>query len=78
MSFVSIEFFVLLVAVLCLLALTGHRTQNLILLFASFVFYGWFYWKYLALMIGISTIDTCAGLDWREPRTRPGDDGSWP
>jgi hypothetical protein len=48
MSFVSIEFFVLLVAVLCLLALTGHRTQNLILLFASFVFYGWFYWKYLA------------------------------
>jgi alginate O-acetyltransferase complex protein AlgI len=72
MSFVSIEFFVLLVAVLCLLALTGHRTQNLILLFASFVFYGWFYWKYLALMIGISTIDyVCGlGLERTEDKTR--------
>jgi D-alanyl-lipoteichoic acid acyltransferase DltB (MBOAT superfamily) len=72
MNFVSIEFFVLLVAVLCLLALTGHRTQNLILLFASFVFYGWFYWKYLALMIGISTIDyVCGlGLERTEDKTR--------
>jgi len=72
MNFVSLEFFVLLAAVLCLLAVAGHRAQNLILLAASFVFYGWFYWKYLALMIGISTIDYLCGLglELTEDKTR--------
>jgi len=72
MNFVSLEFFVLLAAVLCLLAAAGHRAQNLILLAASFVFYGWFYWKYLALMIGISTIDYLCGLglELTEDKTR--------
>jgi alginate O-acetyltransferase complex protein AlgI len=61
MNFVSVEFFVLLGIVLCLLAVTSHRAQNIVLLLASFVFYGWWYWKYLALMIGISTIDYICG-----------------
>jgi alginate O-acetyltransferase complex protein AlgI len=62
MNFVSVEFFVLLAIVLCLLAVTSHRAQNIVLLLASFVFYGWWYWKYLALMIGISTIDYICGV----------------
>jgi alginate O-acetyltransferase complex protein AlgI len=62
MNFVSVEFFVLLAIVLCLLGLTSHRAQNIVLLLASFVFYGWWYWKYLALMIGISTIDYICGV----------------
>jgi alginate O-acetyltransferase complex protein AlgI len=71
MNFVSVEFFVLLAIVLCLLALTNHRAQNIVLLLASFVFYGWWYWKYLALMIGISTIDYVCGrlLENRKDQT---------
>ena len=62
MNFVSVEFFVLLGIVLCLLAATKHRQQNIVLLIASLVFYGWWYWQYLLLMIGISTIDYVCGL----------------
>jgi alginate O-acetyltransferase complex protein AlgI len=71
MNFVSVEFFVLLAIVLCLLAFTSHRVQNAILLLASLVFYGWLYWKYLALMIIISTIDYVCGLGMdRHPNRR--------
>jgi D-alanyl-lipoteichoic acid acyltransferase DltB (MBOAT superfamily) len=71
MNFVSIEFFALLAGVLILLGFANHRTQNIMLLLASFVFYGWWYWKYLALMIGISTIDYVCGrlLENRKEKT---------
>jgi alginate O-acetyltransferase complex protein AlgI len=71
MNFVSVEFFALLAGVLFLLAFANHRIQNIVLLLASFVFYGWWYWKYLALMIGISTIDYACGrlLENRNEKT---------
>jgi alginate O-acetyltransferase complex protein AlgI len=63
MNFVSIEFFALLGSVLFLLTLIGHhRAQNIVLLLASLIFYGWWYWRYLALMIGIATIDYVCAL----------------
>jgi alginate O-acetyltransferase complex protein AlgI len=62
MNFVSPEFFTLFGIVLCLLAITSHRAQNTILLLASLIFYGWWYWKYLVLMIGIATIDYVCAL----------------
>ena len=33
------------------------RSQNVMLLFASYIFYGWWDWRFLLLMIGSTTID---------------------
>src|SRR6267154_2673575 len=35
----------------------GHRAQNIFLLTASYFFYAWWDWRFLALMIGSTTID---------------------
>src|SRR5258707_1183172 len=34
-----------------------HRAQNIFLLLASYFFYAWWDWRFLALMIGSTTID---------------------
>jgi len=34
-----------------------YRRQNLLLLLASYFFYGWWDWRFLALMIGSTTVD---------------------
>ncbi|MGE0285975.1 MAG: MBOAT family protein [Bradyrhizobium sp.] len=57
MNFVSVEFFVLAAIVLALLPLLAHRNQNIVILIASYVFYGWWNWRYLPLIIIISLID---------------------
>jgi D-alanyl-lipoteichoic acid acyltransferase DltB (MBOAT superfamily) len=56
--FNTLEFFVFFVAVLFLYRALPHRGQNWMLLVASYVFYGWWDWRFLAL-IGASTV-----LDW--------------
>src|SRR5580658_6112985 len=33
------------------------RPQNLLLLLASYFFYGWWDWRFLALMVGSTTLD---------------------
>jgi len=58
MTFVSFEFCVLFGLVFLTYWSTGRRTQNLILLVASYVFYGWWDWRFLSL-IAASTV-----LDW--------------
>src|SRR6267142_6646446 len=62
MNFVSVEFFALLGMTLFLLLVVHHRLHNIILLTASYIFYGWWNWRYLPLIIGLSIIDYVCGL----------------
>src|SRR5689334_1143073 len=55
MSFISYPFLVLLAIVLVVYFNTKHRTQNVLLVVASYVFYGWWDWRFLFLL-GASTI----------------------
>ena len=44
----------LMVVVLVYWRLT-HRVQNILLLIASYIFYGWWDWRFLGLMIASTT-----------------------
>ncbi len=64
MSFVSFEFFVFL-AVFCILwpFVRKHRSLRLVVITAaSFVFYGWWDWRFLFLLIGTGLVDFFAAL----------------
>jgi len=50
-------FFVFLCAVTLCYWCLGFRAQNKFLLFASYIFYGWWDWRFLCLMIGSTVID---------------------
>jgi D-alanyl-lipoteichoic acid acyltransferase DltB (MBOAT superfamily) len=50
MLFNSLEFVIFLALVLAVVRLAGLRLRNWILLFAGFVFYGWWDWRYLGLL----------------------------
>lgn len=50
MLFNSFNFVIFLAIVLALVRLGGLRWRNWILLFAGFVFYGWWDWRYLGLL----------------------------
>jgi alginate O-acetyltransferase complex protein AlgI len=51
-----IYFLFLTVVVLIYWRLT-HRAQNIFLLLASYIFYGWWDWRFLGLMIATTTVD---------------------
>ena len=51
-------FFALVFGLYCVL---NHRWQNRLLLVASYVFYGWWDWRFLSLMFISSVIDYTAG-----------------
>lgn len=55
MAFNSVEYALLLIAVVAAYRRLGRRGQNVILLLASYVFYGFWDWRFLALL-WISTI----------------------
>lgn len=57
MLFNSIQFFVFLAIVLVVYYALPHRAQNVFLLIASYVFYGWWDWRFTALMFGSTLID---------------------
>ena len=62
MIFSSIEFFVFLGLVLVVLALSrGEGTRRNVLLVASYVFYGWWDWRFCFLILGSTVIDFFAG-----------------
>ncbi|MFT7421581.1 MAG: alginate O-acetyltransferase complex protein AlgI [Arcticibacterium sp.] len=42
---------------------TKIRSQNLLLLFASYVFYGWWDWRFLSLIIFSTLVDFLVGLE---------------
>ncbi|MEZ4238799.1 MAG: MBOAT family O-acyltransferase [Myxococcota bacterium] len=59
MSFVQVEYPVFLLVVFALYWALGRRRawQNVLLLLASFVFYGWLHWWFVPLMLGAALLD---------------------
>src|SRR5437773_9722728 len=55
--FDSPAFFLFLIPVVFLYWRMNHRAQNIFLLLASYFFYGWWDWRFLALMIASTTVD---------------------
>jgi alginate O-acetyltransferase complex protein AlgI len=63
MSFASVVFFLFLPVVFCLHWLIARREwQNITLLVASYIFYGWWDWRFCFLMLASSLIDYWAGV----------------
>ncbi|MEM6644281.1 MAG: MBOAT family O-acyltransferase [Bacteroidota bacterium] len=65
MLFNSIDFavfFPIVFAIFWSINKYGIRYQNLLLLAASYVFYGWWDWKFLSLIVLSSTVDYLIGL----------------
>ena len=61
MTFNSFEFTVFFVIVLGLYWLLTHRLQNIMLLVASYVFYGWWDARFLTLIVISTLVDYTAG-----------------
>src|SRR5216110_1520696 len=57
MLFDSPAYFLFLIPVVLLYWRLNQRAQNIFLLLASYFFYAWWDWRFLALMIGSTTID---------------------
>ena len=62
MLFNSLEFLIFLVVVYAAYRVLPFRAQNWMLLVASYVFYGWWDWRFLFLMILSTSIDYWTGL----------------
>ena len=65
MFFNSIEFFIFLPIVFSLYWLIGARnikSQNFLIVLASYVFYGWWDWRFLSLILFSSIVDYSIGL----------------
>src|SRR5512133_988297 len=68
MIFNSLTFLVFLAIVLMAYYRLGHRGQNIMLLVASYVFYGWWDWRFLSLLLFSTFFDYwCALWIEREP-----------
>src|SRR4051812_21663002 len=70
MVFNSLTFLVFLGIVLSLYYRLGHRGQNWMLLVASYVFYGWWDYRFLALLLFTSLFDYFCAL-WIQDSTNP-------
>src|SRR5882724_12655140 len=57
MLFDSPAYFVFLIPAVLVYWRLDRRGQNIFLLLASYFFYGWWDWRFLALMIGSTTVD---------------------
>jgi alginate O-acetyltransferase complex protein AlgI len=57
MLFDSPAYFIFLIPVVLLYWRLDRRAQNVVLLVASYFFYGWWDWRFVALMIGSTTMD---------------------
>jgi D-alanyl-lipoteichoic acid acyltransferase DltB (MBOAT superfamily) len=57
MLFDSPAYFLFLIPVVLLYWRLSHRAQNIFLLLASYFFYGWWDWRFLALMVASTTVD---------------------
>lgn len=61
MAFVSIEFFVFFAMVFVLyFAFPALRTQNILIVVSSYIFYGWWDWRFVPLLFGISVANYAA------------------
>ncbi|MCC6545617.1 MBOAT family protein [Candidatus Sumerlaeota bacterium] len=73
MTFNSLPFLIFLPLVLALYYVLPFRWQNRMLLLASYIFYGWWNWKFLILMFISPTVDYVCGRMLHEstdPRRR--------
>lgn len=62
MSFNSFDFIVFFIFVLSLYWILPYRAQNLMLLIASYFFYGYWDWRFLSLIVISTTVDYIAGI----------------
>src|SRR5437870_2089268 len=63
MTFTTLTFLIFFVVVFALYwTLRNRRAQNLLLVIASYVFYGWWDWRYCLLMVAASFLDYFVGL----------------
>ena len=62
MLFNSIEFFVFFAIVYALYLRLPHRAQNRLLLLGSYVFYGWWDYRFLSLILISTVVDYLVGL----------------
>ncbi len=62
MNFATAEFGVFFAVVLAVYFLLDHRRQNWFLLLASYVFYGWWDWRFLGLLFFSSALDYACAL----------------
>ncbi|HEY2786791.1 MAG TPA: MBOAT family O-acyltransferase [Fimbriiglobus sp.] len=68
MIFTTFTFLVFILIVLPLYFLLPHRAQNVMLLAASYVFYGWWDWRFLFLLLFSTVLDYMIGLGLAAPR----------
>jgi alginate O-acetyltransferase complex protein AlgI len=68
--FNTATFFVFFAVVLVLYRALPHRSQNWMLLGASYLFYGWWEWRFLSLLWLSTIIDYVAGLAIQRARER--------
>src|SRR2546427_742651 len=71
MLFDSPVYFVFLIAIVLAYWRLSHQAQNTLLLVASYFFYGWWDWRFLALMIGSTTMDFVIAQKIALGRSRP-------
>ncbi len=76
MVFNSLIFLVFLAVVLVLYYRLNHRSQNVMLLAASYFFYGWWDYRFLALLIFTTLFDFACALQI-DAETRPGRRKRW-
>ncbi len=62
MLFNSLEFVVFFAVVYGLYIVLTHRWQNVLLLLGSYLFYGWWDWRFLLLILASTVIDYTCGL----------------
>ena len=62
MVFNSLEFILFFIVVYFLYRLLGHRSQNRMLLVASYIFYGFWDWRFLGLIFLSTVVDYLCGL----------------
>lgn len=62
MNFISLDYLIFFSIVFVLYHVSKHRWQNLILLVASYVFYGWWDWRFLGLIFVVSVVSFFCAL----------------
>lgn len=71
MNFVSVAFFVFFAILLCLQSLIrSANIRQLILLAASYVFYGWWDWRFCFLMLGLTLVAYITALMLEKRKSR--------
>ena len=75
MLFNSFTFLVFLTIVYSLYLLLNHRWQNWMLLLASYIFYGWWDWRFLAIIAFTTVLDYLVSLRIVQAHTEAGQRG---